>query len=54
MTKAEFDKINFAHEENLRRDPFGTEARRKEVEALRKSFEEFMAQIKAAKKKGQQ
>jgi hypothetical protein len=52
MTKEEFDKINAAHEEMLRRDPCGTEVQRKALEALVKAWEDAMAQTEADKKKG--
>ena len=52
MTKEEFDRVNAAHHEMLRRDPCGNEAKRKANEELQKSWEKCMGQIEAAKKKG--
>ena len=53
MTKEEFDQVNAAHEEMLKRDPYGTEVRRKALEALVKVWEEAKAQAEADKEKGQ-
>ena len=52
MTKEEFDRVNAAHQEMLRRDPYGTEDRRKALEELVKAWEDAMGRADVDKKKG--
>ena len=49
MTREEFDQIISANEEILRQDPFGTEAPRKQAEAIKKAFDDLMVQAEDAK-----
>lgn len=52
MSKEEFDQVNAAHHERLKRDPYGTEVKRKALEDLVKVWEDATGQAEADKKKG--
>jgi len=52
MTKEEFDQVNAAHHERLKRDPYATEVQRKALEALVKVWEDAKVQAEVDKEKG--